>query len=57
MNNIRKNFLTNAAFACDQYGEVCSGYLPGHVERMIKRGRIADDAETGFDALNVHLNI
>ena len=54
VHDFRKKLLTHTAFAQHQHAQVCAGHLGGDVNGAVHQGRVADDAETLFDALQFH---
>ena len=55
MDDFGNNFLTRSTFAGNQHGDVGGGYTDGPSNGLLQFGRLPDDAEALFDALNVHL--
>ena len=52
MDNLRKRLLARPAFAGNEHRHVGRGHLRGHLDGVVQRRRVADDAEPLLDGLN-----
>jgi len=52
VDNLGKRLLARPAFASDEYRHVRGRDLRGHLNGVVQRRRIADDAKPELDGLN-----
>jgi hypothetical protein len=52
VNDLRKGLLARPALAGDEHRHIGGGHLRGHLNGVVQRRRVADDAEPLLDGLN-----
>ena len=55
VDDLRKYFLTTAAFAGNEHRNICRRNLISYVYGPVQQRRAADDAEALFDVLDIHV--